>query len=1658
MSRSPSPRRKRRSRSRSVSNSYSSKSRSPGYAKRKPKLPELIKKKDIGSPEYRHARSKSPTFDKKPNIQIKRSLSRSPKRKEEFARSFDKDSHDFDNKNIPKSISIIKTEPKKEVDEVRTIGVVTGISRAQDEWIPETFPDGGGKEHIGAPVHDRDGHTPTHDEYDDIIRQVRDQQSPDLYGDSKPPEYQSVLKEIPGAQFETNRPYGRDLPPERPNTTRQMSFEQPWGWGEQSREHERGWDRKPHSPRSFNRGRSRSPRYSNRGRSRSPKYSDRHGSRSPRFSGRRSRSPRYMKTGQSRSPRYAERDSWSPRHPDRGRSRSPKIPVRGHSRSPKFTDRSRSPERRIISVTKKENPATSKALYEGPKDFRNDRRTENFADRPQYGSGMDHDIRFSEKADHDPRGLRQGPRDSRENYKNEFREQRRDSYGKERNEYDSDLLRRNDPSSQRNDFDSGIGREKTEPEYTRDFKRDEAMMRRDDYEKGFRRDSPRRERMSFDNDLKRDESSLNKSAYNTRSFSSDEPDYSRTDYDRSLRKDESEIDRRDNGTRYSRGDEYIKEKSEHDRMRRDESRMDRSDYDTKYWRKTVRGMESEEGKYMSDRLALKEPQRRESLERFQDSRDEYDRRGREDFSEREITMKKEIYPQEVGYQRKAEKDERDKKAIEEYMLKSKRPGKNEYEESERRSNEINRTSTRSSSIGKNNSRSPEPTRKPSLPESKEEEPAPDIFQLETKDEKTKLESRMKLFETYVPRAVKMKQHSMEKDHNPESLPPVKGRNQDPDVKDKNNFRDEDRSIKLLSKEEVSKRMSTKGKPYEEEQMVYRSIQIKGRDIKMYPEENKHRDGRGDEPRYAEHQSPYSEKSSRLRREGSPYSRSSRQDDRGDYRRESDRRSRDFSEGRTDRRRSQTGQNKDKEEYRKNAAPEVQQKYRDTDDGFNGRNEDTTYRSIEIRPKPVKKSESRYESEYPNRQRDQSPESYLADRRDQRRDSKSPRYKPQWASPSRQSRDGQARNKSVSRSPDRKVYTSETKDSKSGYTYYQESKIQEMNKKRERSWSRSPVREISITKQSAKKQPNFSRSRSRSTERSLSISKRSKEKSGPKQAYRRSGSQSGSPTLRSRSPEQWKRTIGHPKEEKVTSARIIKSDSMKKSKARRSRDRERTEDVPVPAIPSRWDSPEPKKNRWEETKPKPELNMPLILNQTQEIANMLKIQSLPESPPPHRKMKPHEKKAMEQKWSQLMSPDAAEVQSALRQEAVSDKKGTGSDKKGKAKDDEEENDKNNINSDTKVTSNDNTENMGKDNKAIELNEADKTKKWQKSVKRRLRSKWDSDNSDSDASSHKSRSRSRESSKLDDKKVNKSAEVFDSKTQDDKKVESSVRIDSKENRDKRGERSSDRKYDRSSRSRDRSREKLKAHSKERRSRDYSRERSKDRSRGRRSRSRSRDRRSRDRSRSQDRSRDRSRGRRSRDRSRDRRSRSRDQRSRDHSRSRYRKDSGKREKSPKVFWFHREAFEDQKWATKKGRSRGRGSAKFGSSYFGSSKKRSKSRSRSHSPNPFRRKSTSKIKRSPTPEYTRAGAVSIEELKKKYSKRSKSSDSSSSDVSPKKKKKDLAKKDSLKEEVKDKSPEKLTSKRKESLDDLESFLGDLKKEKKKQWIAEGKVKTQEN
>ena len=340
----------------------------------------------------------------------------------------------------------------------------------------------------------------------------------------------------------------------------------------------------------------------------------------------------------------------------------------------------------------------------------------------------------------------------------------------------------------------------------------------------------------------------------------------------------------------------------------------------------------------------------------------------------------------------------------------------------------------------------------------------------------------------------MKQHSTEKDHNPESLPPVKGRILDPDAKDGDNQIEEDRSIRLLSKVEVDKRMSDRDKQYEEEQVVYRSIQIKGRERKSHPDdENKYHDGRGDEPRYDKSHSPYPDRSPRSRKDGSPYSRSSRHDDRGDYRREPDKRSRNFSEESMDRRRSHTGQNKEVEdEYSKRAAPEVRQRYRDTGDDLNDRREDQTYRSIEIRPKPVKRNESKYETEYSSKRDGLSPDSNHADRRSFRKDSKSPsRYKVQGSSLGHQGRDRiKVRNRSMSESPDRNKYKQQTQDSKNGNTYYQESKTQEINRKRDRPWSRSPVREISINKHSAKKQPRVSRSRSRSTERSISKSKKS----------------------------------------------------------------------------------------------------------------------------------------------------------------------------------------------------------------------------------------------------------------------------------------------------------------------------------------------------------------------------------------------------------------------------------------------------------------------------------------------------------------------------------------------------------------------------------------
>lgn len=733
----------------------------------------------------------------------------------------------------------------------------------------------------------------------------------------------------------------------------------------------------------------------------------------------------------------------------------------------------------------------------------------------------------------------------------------------------------------------------------------------------------------------------------------------------------------------------------------------------------------------------------------------------------------------------------------------------------------------------------------------------------------------------------------------------------------------------------------------------------------------------------------------------------------------------------------------------------------------------TYRSIQVRPKPDKREELRYRSRSPvESYRQSSPylkstESYADSRADQQRYPNSPdrdislqsnNYRSQILSPRRQSRseferlDKTIKDRSVSRSPERKVYRS------SGPRYKEsESKESSREKKRERSRSGSAQ---SYDRPSASKRSKLSRSPPQSAEKSVSRRLRSpvdraNEKVKSRKRYTDSRSRSRSTdrsfSRRSRSPEQWTRTVGPSKSDKPKSAKKPKGKPKvsKKAKERKSMEREKPELVPIPSVPSKWDSPEPKRNRWDEIPSRADLNMPLILNKAQEIATMLQIQAISESPPPHRKMKPHEKKAMEQKWSKLLSSGPGLSQ--IKVGAKNDDKESGSggtprstkestEKRDMAEDSDDEQNINVNNQNNKImTKGDSLEvNLAQGAKEKEEKQADKSKKLVKAAKRNIRSRWETDSSESDSETGKpkshSRSPSRSKERVDDKQRNKTTEisisVSHSKEKKDEKLNSSAKKDKKDDghkrkRSKSRERSTDKsdsKYDR-----------LSGGLKRGRSRDQSRDRSRERSRGR-SRHRSRDRSS---------SRDLSRNRRSRERSRD----------------RYRKDSGKhqlpdivrsakrypreRSRSPRVFWFHREAYEDQlkkeKETEKETKS---GSSKYASSSRSYSR-RSRSRSRSRSYSPRRHRERQQKSRSGTPELTRAGAtVSIAELKRKY-KRSKSSDSSSSDSARKKKKK--------KEEAKDEKP---ATGRKESLDDLESFLGDLKKEKKKQWISEGKVK----
>ena len=1256
--------------------------------------------------------------------------------------------------------------------------VKTETYRRDEEWIPG-LDHTGRVEKIGTLVTTvREDDISAGSEYGNIIRQVRDEKSPDLYGDSKPNE--SML-------YADQRPIKEDLDTKMPHKDHDShSMDEQM---RRSRSFEKSWE----------------------------------------TSSDKSKIPEKPKEWNRSPPIYFDRD---------------------HSRSPE-----RKPERRIISVSKKETSVVGRKSYEEVRETAGSRRP-NSPEMPRY----DH-IRRNDSDVRDDR------------FSSRMAESDRSDIFRERNRYDS-----------------------------REIIREEQAERRDHSRERFVR------RESFD---KNDERQFGSERYNRDGRGDEFIDKGRAErqefFDRGRRLERDEFIERD---KRSERDEFID-----------------------------RGKKSERDGFIGRQIR---PEQNENLATDRRYNSGTSSQERNEFYQKDIHSGRD----EIGH-----RSERDS-----------------YRYDERQAMEVTGDYDRSGSLYEKRFQSPELVRNIRPPEFKKE-PEPrydkneklesDMFQMETKDEKAFEQNRLKLFETYVPRAVKLKQHSHEKDHNPENYMPVKGEVSERRTEgfDKSNRADE-RNNRALSREDK-----------EWEQTDYRTIQVKHRDSsKKVSNENIQWDGRGDETRYQRRHSPTSDYSRSRNREDSPYSRSSRPDNREDYRREPDtRRSRDISRERENERFRGEREN---ERFREDAAYDNRERRQYIDsDRFTGdrTSKDTdedmpVYRSIEIRPRAVKSNQQRSAPRSPDSSYQQSYQRTVQrntgessrDEGNRRRYSQSPLRRDISSSRNRSPQPERNQRyvvhspvhkkyRSPSRSPDRKVY-------KSTDQKYRKQELHDSLKERkvDNSGSGSPHRKYNETLKSQSKFRTRSRSRSRSTSRSGSRKRRSpNDKRGymskkmERHSRSRSRSRNRSFTSRSRSPENRRRSAKSQKDQ---------SESAKKNKRRYSKEPEKTDPVPVPAIPSKWDSPEPKRNRWEEPPSSSDLNMPLVINKAHEIASLLKIPSIPESPPPHRKMKPHEKQAMEKKWSQLLSPPR------LYHPPEPKESKSNTSKKIPADENTQE-----IKKDS--DSNKNPEDLKKQSEKIPV--SSKSENLVKRAKLNLRSRWDSESSSSDKSRSRSRSKDRRQ-KSHEKDISREKRYSSEERNSKKEIKSG------------GKKQDESKYDKHKREQ--------SHKKDQSDR---------------------------------------------------------RRSRDRSRDRHRRDSGNRDKKqelpdivrsakkpgkkfePKVFWFHNEAFEDAKKKEK---------AKGSLQRDTKSKKSSSSRL-----NTRRSRSTSSSGSSgSTPRVTRAGVVSMEKLKKKH-KRSKSSESSSSSSSPKKKK-----------STKD---EKSGGKR-QSLDDLESFLGDLKKEKKKQWIAEGKVK----
>lgn len=82
---------------------------------------------------------------------------------------------------------------------------------------------------------------------------------------------------------------------------------------------------------------------------------------------------------------------------------------------------------------------------------------------------------------------------------------------------------------------------------------------------------------------------------------------------------------------------------------------------------------------------------------------------------------------------------------------------------------------------------------------------------------------------------------------------------------------------------------------------------------------------------------------------------------------------------------------------------------------------------------------------------------------------------------------------------------------------------------------------------------------------------------------------------------------------------------------------------IPNIASRWDSPEEKKSRWEGSQALASLAAVTDKKDIKEdFANYLASYMIAKSPPPHRRMKPEEKKALEEKWKEFNDTEVVEA--------------------------------------------------------------------------------------------------------------------------------------------------------------------------------------------------------------------------------------------------------------------------------------------------------------------------------------------------------------------------------------------------------------------------------